>query len=121
MREKAMRLTVGLLMIGVSTGALAAPPAGTTIVLTCQLAHTVPRDPRHAPPPPFTQHFRVNLDAKTVDGVRATVTSDKIGWEPRQSYLRPYATLSLPDWRFHASKWIGHVHDEVNGTCQAPG
>ncbi len=103
-----------------SAGAIAAPaPAGKVIVLKCDLKHSVPRDPHHAPPPPFTQHFHVNLDAKTVDGVRATVTADKIGWEPAQSYLRPYATLSLPDWQFHETRWIGRVRDDVTGPCVA--
>jgi hypothetical protein len=112
------RLAV-LLLLGASSAALAAPPeAGKVIVLKCELAHSVPRDPRHSPPPPFTQHFRVNMDAKTVDGVRATVGADKIGWEPHQPYLRPYATLTLPDWQFHAVKWFGHVRDDLTGSCK---
>jgi hypothetical protein len=113
-----MKLLLTLLLIGTSTAALAAaPPAGKVIVLKCDLKHSIPRDAHHAPPRPFTQHFRVNLEAKTVDGVRATVSADKIGWEPSQSYLRPYATLSLPDWQFHETKWLGHVRDEVTGAC----
>ena len=52
-----------------------------------------------------------------MDGVRATVAADKIGWEPSQTYLRPYATLSLPDWQFHGSKWLGRVRDDVTGAC----
>jgi len=118
-KTQPMTLLAGLLLIGVSAAALAAPPpAGKTIVLKCALKNSVPRDSHHSPPPPFTQHFHVNLDAKTVDGVRATVTSDKIGWEPRQPYLRPYATLSLPDWQYHSEKWIGQVRDEVSGPCE---
>jgi hypothetical protein len=113
-----MKLMLSLLLIGIATAALAAAPAvGKTVVLKCSLKNSVPRDPRHAPPPPFTQHFHVNLEAKTVDGVRATVTADKVGWEPAQSYLRPYATLSLPDWTYHSVKWIGKVQDEISGTC----
>jgi hypothetical protein len=113
-----MKLFASLLLIGVSTGALAAPaPTGTIIVLKCELAHSVPRTGGHSPPPPFIQHFRVNMSAKTVDGVHATVSSDKIGWEPRQTYLRPYATLALPDWQFHAVKWFGRVRDDLTGTC----
>jgi hypothetical protein len=115
-----MKLLASLLLIGVSSAALAAPaPTGTVVVLKCDLKHSVPRDPRHAPPPPFTQHFHVNMDAKTVDGMRATVSSDKIGWEPQQPYLRPYATLTLPDWQFHAVKYFQHVRDDITGTCKA--
>jgi hypothetical protein len=113
-----MKLILALLLIGVSATALAAPPpAGKIVVLKCALKHSVPRDPHHSPPPPFTQHFRVNMDAKTVDGVPATVTADKIGWEPRQTYLRPYATLSLPDWQYHSEKWFNHVRDDISGAC----
>jgi hypothetical protein len=113
-----MKLMLSLLLIGVSTAALAAAPTvGTTVVLKCNLKNSVPRDSHHAPPPPFTQHFHVNLDAKTVDGVRATVSADKVAWEPAQSYLRPYATLSLPDWTYHSVKWVGKVRDEISGTC----
>jgi len=115
-----MTALAGVLLVGVFSGALAAPaPAGKVVLLKCSLKHSVPRDSHHSPPPPFTQHFRVNLDAKTVDGVHATVSADKIGWEPAQSYLRPYATLSLPDWQFHGTKWIGHVRDDVTGACVA--
>jgi hypothetical protein len=114
-----MKQFAGLLLIGISTAAVAAPaPAGKVIVLKCELEHSVPRDSHHSPPPPFTQHFRVNLDAKTVDGVRATVGADKIGWEPNQPYLRPYATLTLPDWQFHAVKWFGRVRDDLTGACK---
>ncbi len=115
----AMKLFASLLLIGVSSAALAAPaPTGTAVVLRCNLKHSVPRDSHHAPPPPFTQHFHVDIDAKTVDGVHATVSSDKIGWEPQQSYLRPYATLTLPDWQFHAVKYFQHVRDDITGTCK---
>ncbi len=117
--NQVMKLLVGLLLLGVSTAAFAAPAApGQTTVLRCTLTHSVPRDVHHAPPRPFTQTFRVNMDAHTVDGVRATVSSDKIGWEPRQSYLRPYATLTLPDWQFHAVKYFNHVRDDITGTCK---
>jgi predicted RNA-binding protein with PUA-like domain len=91
------------------------------IVLKCDLKHSIPRDVHHTPPPPFTQHFRVNLEAKTVDGVRATVSDDKIGWEPSQPYLRPYATLSRPDWQFHEVKYYGHMRDEITGRCVPQG
>ena len=127
---------IGLLLLGISAGALAAPPptgpapvsqppaneaqAGKVVVLTCKLKHSVPRDAHH-PPRPFTQHFHVDIQAKTVDGIQATVSATQIGWEPRQDYLRPYATLSVPDWQFRATRWIGHQRDEVTGPCKASG
>ncbi len=115
----AMKLFACLLLIGVSSAALAAPaPTGTVVVLKCNLKHSVPRDSHHTPPPPFTQHFHVDMDAKTVDGMHATVSSDKIGWEPQQSYLRPYATLTLPDWQFHAVKYFQRERDDITGTCK---
>jgi hypothetical protein len=117
-----MKLFASLLLIGVSSAAFAAPTqTGTTIVLKCALKHSVPRIGGRSPPPPFTEHFRVNMDAKTVDGVRATVSPDKIGWEPHQSYLRPYATLTLPDWQFHAVRYFQKVRDDIVGTCQQQG
>ncbi len=112
-----MKLPLALLLAGISTVAFAAtPPVGKTTVLKCSLKHSVPR-PGRTKPQPFSQHFKVNLEARTVDGVRATVTADKVGWEPVQSYLRPYATLSLPDWQYHSVKWFGHVRDEISGPC----
>jgi hypothetical protein len=111
-------LCLGLLLAGPATGALAAtPPVGKTVVLLCSLKHSIPRDVHHAPPPPFTQHFKVNLEAKTVDGVKATVSPDKIGWEPLQIYLHPYATLTLPGWNYASSRWYNHMRDEITGTC----
>jgi hypothetical protein len=117
-----MRLLLSLLLIGISAGALAAPPAtGKIVVLKCRLAHSVPRVGGHTPPPPFTQHFHVDMTAGTVDGVKATVSPDAISWEPKQSYLRPSATLSLPSWHFHAEKWFGKVRDNVTGACVEEG
>ena len=147
-----IKLFIGLLLLGISASALAAPPptgpapvsqppigqppigqppigqppaseaqAGEVVVLTCKLKHSVPRDAHH-PPRPFSQHFHVDMQAKTVDGVRATVSADKIGWEPVQTYLRPYATLSLPAWHFNASRHLGGGHvDEITGSCKPQG
>ncbi|MEJ1978108.1 MAG: hypothetical protein WDN49_20320 [Acetobacteraceae bacterium] len=110
-----MKLMLCLLLVSVAVTAHAAAPETRPILLRCELTNNPPRAGGRVPDT-FTQHFRVNLVAGTVDGRRATVTADTIGWEPRQDYLRPYATLSRPGWRYHSAR-VGSAGREVNGPC----
>ncbi len=111
-----MKPILCLALVMLATHAHASPASGKTITLRCVLTNTPPRHGGHVPDS-YKQHFRVNLAEGTVDGKRATITADQISWEPRQSYLRPAATLSLPGWRYHSARQIGTEPYEVNGTC----
>ena len=111
--------------------ALAVATMGTAyaapFTLRCQLMNSVPRNGGTVPDPPFVWHFHVDLDAGTVDGVRATVSSTRIGWAghaapaiPTAVLLRPGWLLDghkQPDWRFHSERQIGQIHNDVDGSC----
>jgi hypothetical protein len=100
---------------------------GQTITLRCQLMNSVPRNGGTTPEPPFIWHFRLDLKAGTVDGVRATISDSQIGWAGRTPPAIPYATLlrpgwlldghKQPDWRFHSDRNIGQIRNDVDGSC----
>ncbi len=118
---KGIRSILVLLLTGaMSTGAFAGvDDVGQhhVIVLKCELSNSAPRSGGQLPDPPFTWRFRVDLTARTVDGVRATITDTEIGWHGRQMPARPYATLSRPGWQFHSAREFGRVHNEMSGLC----
>ena len=97
------------------------------ITLRCELMNSVPRNGGTIPDPPFTWHFKVDLQAGTVDGVRATISDSQIGWAGRTAPALPTATLlrpgwllnghKQPDWRFHAERSIGQIWNSVDGSC----
>lgn len=99
----------------------------TPITLRCQLMNSVPRNGGSIPDPPFIWRFHVDLEAGTVDGVRATLSDTKIGWAgpvapaiPTATLLRPGWLLDgsrQPDWRFHSERQIGQIRNDVDGSC----
>ena len=101
----------------------------TPITLRCQLMNSVPRNGGTILDPPFVWHFHVDLEAGTVDGVRATLNDAKIGWAGRAAPAIPTATLlrpgwlldgyKQPDWRFHSDRQIGQIRNDVDGSCVA--
>jgi hypothetical protein len=101
----------------VAGGHTAAHADDRVFSLRCELTSTPPRNGGQHPDPPFTQHFRINLNAGTVDGRNAVITDDRIGWEPRQPWFRPYATLNRPQWQYHSSRQIGRVRYDIDGPC----
>jgi hypothetical protein len=100
---------------------------GKAITLRCQLMNSVPRSGGTTPDPAFMWRFHVDLEAGTVDGVRATIRDSQIGWAGRTAPALPYATLlrpgwlldghKQPDWRFHSDRYIDQIHNDVNGSC----
>ena|ERR1700722_16081842 len=107
-------LVMSLVLLG---GAVGAAAADQTFTLPCRLTNTPPRNGGNTPEAPFTQHFHVNLSAGTVDGKKAVITNDRVGWEPRQPEFRPYATLTRPQWQYHSARQIGQNPYELNGPC----
>jgi hypothetical protein len=100
---------------GVWAGAAWAAP--DIVTLRCTLRNSVPRSGGTVPDRPFSWRFKVDFRHQTVDGRPATFTSTQIQWQGAQMPALPYATLFLPDWRFHSARQIGHVWNEVTGTC----
>jgi hypothetical protein len=100
---------------------------GNAITLRCQLMNSVPRSGGTTPDPPFLWRFHVDLEAGIVDGVRATISDSQIRWAGRIAPALPYATLlrpgwlldghKQPDWRFHSDRYIGQIHNDVDGSC----
>jgi hypothetical protein len=100
---------------------------GKAITLRCQLLNSVPLGGGTMPDPPFIWHFHVDLQAATVDGVQATISGTQIGWAGRAAPALPSATLlrpgwlldghKQPDWRFHSDRYIGQIHNDVDGSC----
>jgi hypothetical protein len=100
---------------------------GTPITLRCQLMNSVPRSGGAVQDPPFIWRFQVDLQAHTVDGVRATVSDTQIGWAghtppamPTALLLRPgwmLAGYKQPDWRFHSDRQIDRIRNSVDGSC----
>jgi hypothetical protein len=106
-----------LLVAALSAGAPPAHADDRVFTLRCELTNTPPRNGGNVPERPFTQHFHVNLDIGTIDGRKAVVTSDRIGWEPRQPWFRPYATLTRPQWQYHSSRQTGRVPYSIDAPC----
>jgi hypothetical protein len=107
-------LVLDFLAVGMATRATAWAN-DQIFTLRCELTSFPPRNGGDIPVAPFIQRFRINLDAGTVDGKKAVISSDRIGWEPRQPWFRPYATLTRPDWRYHSSRQIRQVPYEISG------
>jgi hypothetical protein len=113
-----MQRLLGLLLAAVIVGHHATASANDRVfTLKCQLRSTPPRNGGTTPDAPFVQHFHINLDAETVDGKKATITSTQIGWEPRQPEFLPYAFLSRADWHYHSFRQIGRVAYDLDGPC----
>ena len=109
---------VGLLLVAALSGASVAARADDRVfTLRCELTSTPPRNGGTVPEKPFTQHFHIDLNAGTVDGRKAVISSDRIGWEPRQPWFRPYATLTRPQFQYHSSRQIRRVPYEIDGPC----
>jgi len=100
---------------------------GTAITLQYRLMNSVPRSGGTMPDPAFIWRFHVDLEAGTVDSVRATISDTQIGWAGRTAPALLYATLlrpgwlpdghKQPDWRFHSDRYIGQIHNDVDGSC----
>jgi hypothetical protein len=111
-------VTAALLVAAALTGVSASAGANDRVfTLRCELTSTSPRNGGTTQDKPFTQHFHIKRDAGTVDGRKAVVASDRIGWEPRQPWFRPYATLSRPQWQYHSARQIGRVPYSIDGPC----
>jgi hypothetical protein len=107
--------------------ACASTAHGEPITLRCQLMNSVPRSGGTIPDSPFIWQFKVDLDAHSVDGVRATISETRVGWAGRAAPALPYATLlrpgwllsghKQPDWRFHSDRQIDLIRNSVDGSC----
>jgi hypothetical protein len=118
--------TLPLVLVATFAG-LAGTANAKPITLRCQLMNSVPRNGGTTLDPPFIWHFHVDAEAKTVDGIRATVSDTQIGWAGHAAPALPTATLlrpgweldghKQPDWRFHSERQIGQVWNSVDGSC----